>query len=121
MRGVDQSDTEAAAWYQKAADQGYAQAQYNLGVFYNDQRTAGALHQVIIASLDLSTLSCFKHKNIALICNINRALREKQHFACTHHFALQTALEERQKAGHDQRQGVANRRQKAQAFALGSC
>jgi TPR repeat protein len=31
-RSVAQSDVEAARWYRKAADQGYALAQYNLGV-----------------------------------------------------------------------------------------
>jgi hypothetical protein len=29
-RGVAQSDVEAARWYRKAADQGHADAQYNL-------------------------------------------------------------------------------------------
>jgi hypothetical protein len=32
--GVDQSDTEAFQWYQKAADQGYTPAQYRLGTMY---------------------------------------------------------------------------------------
>ena len=32
--GVDQSDTEAFQWYQKAADQGYTPAQYSLGTLY---------------------------------------------------------------------------------------
>jgi hypothetical protein len=31
-RGVAQSDVEAALWYRKAADQGLAQAQHNLGI-----------------------------------------------------------------------------------------
>jgi len=33
-KGVVQSNTEAAKWYRKAAEQGYAQAQYNLGIAY---------------------------------------------------------------------------------------
>ena len=33
-RGVPQSDKEAVKWYQKAAEQGYADAQFNLGVMY---------------------------------------------------------------------------------------
>ena len=32
--GVSQSYSEAFNWYQKAAEQGIAQAQYNLGVMY---------------------------------------------------------------------------------------
>jgi hypothetical protein len=31
-RGVAQSDVEAARWVRKAADQGLAEAQYNLGI-----------------------------------------------------------------------------------------
>jgi len=34
-RGVPQSDKEAAKWYQKAADQGLANAQYNLDNIYS--------------------------------------------------------------------------------------
>ena len=30
-RGVAQSDVEVPRWYRKAADQGHAEAQYNLG------------------------------------------------------------------------------------------
>ena len=33
-QGVDQSDDEAVQWYQKAADQGFAPAQHNLGTMY---------------------------------------------------------------------------------------
>ena len=33
-RGVPQNDAEAVKWYRKAAEQGFAQAQYNLGVMY---------------------------------------------------------------------------------------
>lgn len=33
-RGVQQNDTEAVAWYRKAAEQGDALAQHNLGVRY---------------------------------------------------------------------------------------
>lgn len=37
-RGIEQSDTEAAKWYLKAAEQGYAKAQNGLGdCYYNDQ------------------------------------------------------------------------------------
>ena len=32
--GVKQDYFEAAKWYRKAAEQGYASAQYNLGVMY---------------------------------------------------------------------------------------
>lgn len=32
--GVPRDQKQAAAWYSKAADQGYAVAQYNLGVIY---------------------------------------------------------------------------------------
>jgi TPR repeat protein len=34
-QGVAQDDALAAAWYRKAADQGNAKAQHNLGVLYN--------------------------------------------------------------------------------------
>ena len=33
-QGVDQSDVEAVQWYRKAADQGFAQAQHNLGAMF---------------------------------------------------------------------------------------
>ena len=33
-RGVPENDTEAVKWYRKAAEQGDASAQYNLGVMY---------------------------------------------------------------------------------------
>ncbi|KAF9151691.1 hypothetical protein DFQ26_001159 [Actinomortierella ambigua] len=33
-QGVDQSDIEAVKWYTKAAEQGYASAQFNIGVMY---------------------------------------------------------------------------------------
>ena len=32
--GVPKDDAEAVKWYRKAADQGYATAQFNLGVIY---------------------------------------------------------------------------------------
>jgi len=34
-RGVPQDDAEAAKWYRKAADQGHANAQFNLGLYYD--------------------------------------------------------------------------------------
>ncbi|MEG2728313.1 MAG: tetratricopeptide repeat protein, partial [Mucinivorans sp.] len=34
-QGVTQDYTEAAKWYRLAAEQGYAKAQYNLGLCYN--------------------------------------------------------------------------------------
>ncbi len=37
-RGVEKDDAEAVKWYRKAADQGYALAQYNLGVMYANGR-----------------------------------------------------------------------------------
>jgi TPR repeat protein len=33
-KGVQQNYTEALKWYRKAADQGHARSQYNLGVMY---------------------------------------------------------------------------------------
>ena len=36
--GLPQSDALAVEWYRKAADQGYAQAQYNLGGMYEEGR-----------------------------------------------------------------------------------
>ena len=33
--GVPNDGAEAAKWYRKAADQGYAKAQHNLGVLYD--------------------------------------------------------------------------------------
>jgi len=32
--GVEKNDTEALAWFQKSADQGYAKAQLSLGQLY---------------------------------------------------------------------------------------
>ena len=37
-RGVPQNDAQAVAWYRKAADQGLATAQYNLGTMYSTGR-----------------------------------------------------------------------------------
>ena len=37
-RGVAQSDMEAARWYRKAADKGFAEAQYNLGTMFAQGR-----------------------------------------------------------------------------------
>jgi TPR repeat protein len=37
-RGVAQSDVEAARWCRKAADQGYADAQHNLGFMFSRGR-----------------------------------------------------------------------------------
>ena len=37
-RGVEQSDTEAATWYRRAADKGHAGARYNLANLYRDGR-----------------------------------------------------------------------------------
>ena len=34
--GVPQDYTEAVNWFRKAAEQGYAQAQYKLGVMYDE-------------------------------------------------------------------------------------
>ena len=36
--GVSESDAEAFKWYRKAAEQGYADAQYNLGNMYDKGR-----------------------------------------------------------------------------------
>eukprot|EP00614_Pseudopedinella_elastica_P014111 CAMPEP_0172581742 /NCGR_PEP_ID=MMETSP1068-20121228/1075_1 /TAXON_ID=35684 /ORGANISM="Pseudopedinella elastica, Strain CCMP716" /LENGTH=71 /DNA_ID=CAMNT_0013374845 /DNA_START=15 /DNA_END=226 /DNA_ORIENTATION=- len=38
-RGVSRSDKEAAAWWRKAADQGHAGAQFNLGDMYEEGRS----------------------------------------------------------------------------------
>jgi hypothetical protein len=37
-RGVAQSDVEAARWFRKAADKGFAKAQYNLGNMFDQGR-----------------------------------------------------------------------------------
>ncbi|MEZ8274090.1 tetratricopeptide repeat protein, partial [Vibrio splendidus] len=37
-RGVSQDDKEAVSWYRKAAEQGYARAQNNLGIMYDEGR-----------------------------------------------------------------------------------
>jgi TPR repeat protein len=34
-KGVEQDFKEAIKWFQKAADQGFAEAQYNLGFMYD--------------------------------------------------------------------------------------
>ena len=38
--GVPQDYAEAVRWYRLAADQGYASAQYNLGVMYNNGKAS---------------------------------------------------------------------------------
>jgi TPR repeat protein len=37
-RGVPQDDAQAVNWYRKAAEQGLAEAQYNLGLMYDNGR-----------------------------------------------------------------------------------
>jgi hypothetical protein len=37
-RGVKQDDAEAVQWYRKAAEQGHADAQHNLGLMYMEGR-----------------------------------------------------------------------------------
>ena len=37
-RGVSQDHAAAMSWFRKAAEQGHAEAQYNLGVMYEDGR-----------------------------------------------------------------------------------
>ena len=37
-QGVDVNNKKAFEWYEKAAKQGYAEAQYNLGIMYEDDR-----------------------------------------------------------------------------------
>jgi uncharacterized protein len=39
-QGVPQDDAQAVAWYRKAAEQGYAAAQVNLGVMYANGKPA---------------------------------------------------------------------------------
>jgi hypothetical protein len=34
--GVPENNAEAVNWYRKAADQGHAKAQFNLGLMYNN-------------------------------------------------------------------------------------
>ncbi len=34
-QGVEQDYTKAVSWYRKAAEQGYAEAQFNLGLIYD--------------------------------------------------------------------------------------
>jgi TPR repeat protein len=46
-RGVPQNDTQAIIWCRKAADQGFAQAQFNLGLMY--ENGLGALRDKVIA------------------------------------------------------------------------
>ena len=35
-KGVQRSDPESVVWYRKAADQGFAKAQYNLGTMFEN-------------------------------------------------------------------------------------
>ena len=37
-QGVPQDDEQAASWFRKAAEQGVAEAQYNLGKMYDEGR-----------------------------------------------------------------------------------
>ena len=43
-RGVEQDATEAVRWYSKAAAQGYADAQVNLGLMYEKGRGVAQDH-----------------------------------------------------------------------------
>jgi TPR repeat protein len=36
--GTEQNDTEAVRWYRASAEQGYAEAQFNLGEMYEEGR-----------------------------------------------------------------------------------
>ena len=43
---VERHDTMAVTWYRRAADQGYAQAQYNLGICYSNGQGVEQDHTV---------------------------------------------------------------------------
>lgn len=36
-KGIDSDKDKSAEWYRKAADQGYSEAEYQLGIFYRDK------------------------------------------------------------------------------------
>jgi hypothetical protein len=55
--GLEKSDDEAFKWYKKAADQGYAPAQYNLGVFYDEGRGVPQNHASAYFWLHLAAAS----------------------------------------------------------------
>ncbi len=40
-KGVGQDYKEAVSWYRKSANQGYAKAQYNLGLMYAEGKGVG--------------------------------------------------------------------------------
>ncbi len=60
-QGVPQDDKEAARWYRLAATQGYAAAQYNLGVMYF--MGIGVPRDVVRAHLWYSLAAAPGHEN----------------------------------------------------------
>ena len=49
LRGVPENDAEAVKWYRKAAEQGNASAQFNLGVMHADGE--GVLKDFVLAHM----------------------------------------------------------------------
>lgn len=65
-KGVPQDNAEAVKWYRKAADQGHVQAQYKLGMMYENSRSV--LNDVVLAYL---------YYNLAAVTNSDAAEKRR--------------------------------------------
>ena len=60
-RGVPQDDAEAAKWFRKASEQGFAKAQYNLSFMYGNG--LGVPQDIVLAHMWSSLAAAQGHKS----------------------------------------------------------
>jgi TPR repeat protein len=75
--GTDQSLTEAVRWYRAAADQGFAEAQFNLAEMYEE---GTGVQQDMETALSLYKQACDNGWNCG--CRKYRQLREEKDTGC---------------------------------------
>jgi TPR repeat protein len=62
--GVPKDEKQAVAWYKKAADQGYAQAQLNIGSMYDNGEGVQKDYKQDAARLDSAILTLWSLEGI---------------------------------------------------------
>jgi hypothetical protein len=67
--GLEQDHADAMKWYRRAADQGYAVAQFNLGLMYENGR---GVQQDEFEALE----SCARPKNLCVFPPVENAARQ---------------------------------------------
>ena len=74
-QGVPQDYAQAALWYRKAAEQGYAVAQYNLGRLYDDGRGVPQDYAEAYFWLDLAAAGKLDGLELGTGCEVSRRSR----------------------------------------------